>query len=229
MNNIGMATFTKNLQHSLAAASVFGAVMAAASPADAVAITNFTLEKIDPINTPLPSYVETPAGPLATQLTINNAAGTDLPAAGGISGNNTGICAYLQNSSGAGNRRCGFLGPTGATVDSSVTSIDLTFSRSVFLRSFEVAAFNNLTSATMTLGSTPFLITGTAVNPVAGNFLVSANTPITLQTSSAVFSSGQSGAIRISNIVVEDVPGPIPFLGVSAAFIYGRKLRKKVS
>jgi hypothetical protein len=227
MKTVAMDALTKTFQHSLVVASVFGAIVASGAPAEAVAITTFTFTDIDPINTPLPSYSEV-SGPLATRLTADNAVGVDLPPAGGITGNSSGICAFLQNSSGTGNRRCGLTNTNGGTDNSSVTSIDLTFTRSVFLRSFEVQAFNNLLSAQMAFGgSTPFTITGVGVNNFVGDFLVAANTPISLQTSSVVYASGQSGAIRIDNIVVEDVPGPLPLLGISAAFAYGRKLRKK--
>ncbi len=222
-----MDALTKAFQHSLVVASVFGAIVASGAPAEAVAITTFTFTDINPINTPLPSYSEV-SGPLATRLIIDNAVGTDLPPAGGISGNSSGFCAFLQNSTGAGNRRCGLTNTNGGTDNSSVTSVDFTFNRPVFLKSFEVQAFNNLQSATMTFGgSTPFTITGAGVNNFAPKYFVAANTPISLQTSSVVFATGQSGAIRLDNIVVEDVPGPLPLLGASAAFAYGRKLRKK--
>lgn len=224
-----MATvaLTKTCKCSLVVASVFSAIVASGAPAEAVAITTFALNEISPINTPLPSYSKV-SGPLATQITIDNAVGIDIPPAGGISGNSNGFCAFLQNSTGNGGRRCGFLNTNGGTDNSSVTSVDFTFNRSVFLKSFEVQAFNDLQSAIMTFGgSTPFTITGVGVNNFAPKYFVAANTPISLQTSSVVFATGQSGAIRLDNIVVEDVPGPLPLLGISAAFAYGRKLRKK--
>ena len=202
-----------------------GVVLSTASPGHA--FVNFSLEESSPFNTPSAQYTEDSSG---INLTIDNAVGTDLPTAGGIVGNAAGLCSFLQNANDSGGFRCGYNAPSGATASSSLTSFDFTFSSDVFLRSFNVSRLNDVNSALLSFGAQNFNITSTGVQNFSGNYLVARGTPVTLSTSSVVFADGfLGGAVRISDLQVEEVPGPLPLLGAASAFAYSRKLRKKIS
>ena len=201
-----------------------GVVLSTASPGHA--FVNFSLEESSPFNTPSAQYTEDSSG---INLTIDNAVGTDLPTAGGIVGNAAGLCSFIQNANDSGGFRCGYNALSGATASSSLTSFDFTFSSDVFLRSFNVSALNGVNSALLSFGAQNFNITSTGVQNFSGNYLVSQGTPVTLSTSSVVFADGLGGAVRISDLQVEEVPGPLPLLGAASAFAYSRKLRKKIS
>lgn len=201
-----------------------GVVLSTASPGHA--FVNFSLEESSPFNTPSPAYTESSSG---INLTIDNAVGNDLPTDGGIVGNGAGLCSFIQNSTAPGGFRCGYTSPFGATASSSLTSFDFTFSSDVFLRSFNVSALNGVNSALLSFGAQNFNITSIGVQNFSGNYLVSQGTPVTLSTSSVVFADGLGGAVRISDLEVEEVPGPLPLLGAASAFAYSRKLRKKIS
>ena len=202
-----------------------GVVLSTASPGHA--FVNFSLEESSPFNTPSAQYTEDSSG---INLTIDNAVGTDLPTDGGIVGNGAGLCSFIQNSTAPGGFRCGYSAGSGATASSSLTSFDFTFSSDVFLRSFNVSRLNDVNSALLSFGAQNFNITSTGVQNFSGNYLVSQGTPVTLSTSSVVFADGfLGGAVRISDLQVEEVPGPLPLLGAASAFAYSRKLRKKIS
>jgi hypothetical protein len=201
-----------------------GVVLSTASPGHA--FVNFSLEESSSFNTPSAEYAESSSG---INLTIDNAVGTDLPTDGGIVGNGAGLCSFIQNSTAPGGFRCGYSAGSGATASSSLTSFDFTFSSDVFLRSFNVSALNGVNSALLSFGAQNFNITSTGVQNFSGNYLVSQGTPVTLSTSSVVFADGLGGAVRISDLQVEEVPGPLPLLGAASAFAYSRKLRKKIS
>lgn len=204
-----------------------GAFLSVGSSSHAAVFGNFSLTNSSPVNTPSAQYTESSSG---INLTVNNASGTNLPTAGGITGNSAGLCAFIQNSADPGGIRCGYTIESGATSSSSLTSFDFTFDSDVFLRSFNVNRLNEVSSARLSFGgSQNFDVTSAGVQYFSGNFLVSAGTPVTLTTSSVILNGSTSGAIRISDLTVESVPVPLPILGAVSAFAYSRKLRKKIS
>jgi hypothetical protein len=216
-------TFTAAIKGALAV----GAVVFSASAGSAAVVTTFSLTNSSPVNVPTANYIESSNG---ITLTVNNAQGTDLPTAGGITGNTSGICAFIQNSTGDGNRRCGYIeGVAGTSTSSVLNSVDFSFNKNIFLRNFNVSGLNDVSSATLNFGSQSFTVTSAGIQNFTGDFLVNANTPIQLTTNSVSFNSGSSGAVRISNLNVEEVPGPLPLLGAASAFVYSRKLRQKIS
>lgn len=205
------------------------------NPAHAL-VSTFTLKNASPSNTPVSSYTETVNG---IQLTVKNAVGTDIPTAGGISGNANGLCVWLQNSAGPStpNQRCGYAISTvpGATVNSQLSSVQFEFDKPVYLKDFQLR-FNDVVSTDLVFtGPNSFTFAG-ATAPVMPtlfsfpvNFTLAANTPITFSTSNLTLSGGfTSGALRMSDFSVEEVPAPLPVLGAVAAFGYSRRLRQRI-
>lgn len=202
-----------------------------ASPAHAI-VSTFTLTGASPANTPSSVYTEMVNG---IKLTVKNAAGTDIPTAGGIAGNSNGLCVWLQNSPGPNppNQRCGYNDTVpGATVNSQLSSVQFEFDKPVYLKDYFLR-FNNVASADLNFsGPSSFTFAGanaTSTYMFPANFVLAANTPITFSTSKLALEQGfTSGALRMSNFAVEEVPGPLPILGAVAAFGYSRKLRQRI-
>jgi hypothetical protein len=198
-------------------------VMTVAAPAQAV-ISNFTLTGASPLNTPAPSYTETVNG---ITLTVSNAMGTDLPTLGGISGNPQGLCTWLQNS--ASTQRCGFNTGTGATTSSQLSSLSFSFDKAVYLKDFFIQ-LNDVTSTDINfsggISTTLAGISASSTQSLA-DVILPANTPIIFAAQNVIPGAGfDSTALRMRNFNVEEVPGPLPFLGVGAAFSMTRKLRR---
>jgi hypothetical protein len=198
-------------------------VVGLAAPAQAI-VSTFTLTGASPLNTPGPIYTETVNG---ITLTVNNATGIDLPTAGGISGNPQGLCTWLQNS--ATTQRCGFNPGTGATNSSQLSSLSFSFDKPVYLQDFFIQ-LNDAASIDInfTGGVTTSLlgITSSSTQSLA-NAILPANTPLIFAAANVIPNSGfDSTALRMRNFNVEEVPGPLPLLGLGAAFSMTRKFRR---
>lgn len=216
-----IATMTKKTLGILVATSVL-----CATPAQAATFI---------FNTDLPSN---------SNSIIRNSSGitltVDTPVTGytgpGVNTNSFGLCTWLQNSSAvSGGKRCGYTDtPSGQSA--TLTGLSFTFDQSVFLKSFDFTSFSGSNASTLTFSqgtnTQTFNLASTDSVPknqtFLSNFLVSAGIPLLLSSDGTL--SVQSGEQRINSLTVTtatDVPGPLPILGVIAAFSYARKLRKK--
>lgn len=190
------------------------------------------------------------------KLTVNNAQGLNQPIAasiatsgdgqGGVNTDiNNGLCVSYRVGPSNPGARCQYQEVT----DSSLTGLTLSFDRAVNLKSFDILRPGSVTKGKLlfTSGSLSQLLEFD--NPGGGEqdngivfttlsfpsiFSVGENAPIVLDTSSTEFLAGQSYSFRINNFIVEEtsgplpVPGPLPAMGVSVAFVFSRRLRKRI-
>lgn len=204
-----------------------GFVLAVASaPAQAATIFNFSTPTVVNYNSsalPLTSTVDGITG------SANTPVGTDQPANSLFNTNEFGLCVFYNNN-GSSTRRCGSTPGNGGTVNSTLTGLTASFDKSVFLKSFQVTQWQNLSSGTINFqagsSSQLFNLTGSSTEIFSTGFKVEANTPI-LITTTGIIPDSSSGAFRITAFTVEDVPGPLPILAVGAAFGWSRKLKNK--
>jgi hypothetical protein len=200
-----MKTTTQNFA-SLLLGSIGSFVLATVStPAQSATIFNFSTTEVVDYNSsalPLTSTIDGITG------SANTPVGTNQPA------------SSLFNTTNA----------NGGTVNSTLTGLTASFDKSVFLKSFEITQWQNLTSGTINFqagsSSQLFNLTGISTQTFSTGFKVDANTPI-LITTTGVIPDSNSGAFRITAFTVEDVPGPLPILAVGAAYGWSRKLKNK--
>jgi len=156
-------------------------------------------------------------------LTVSNASGTSLPGAP-INTNTLGLCSYALVGTSHG--RCALAEGS----DAELTGYILTFDTSVFIDSVFVSQFAGLSDGSFQIinNSTSELVSFSSTGTIAftGDFVAAANAPITVVTDGTPLAAN-GGNFRINNLTVTEVPGPLPLLGVGAAFAYSRKLRRK--
>ena len=221
-----MKTTTQNFA-SLLLGSIGSFVLATVStPAQSATIFNFstpTVVNYDSSALPLTSTVDGITG------FANTPVGTNQPASSLFNTSEFGLCVFYNNN-GSSTRRCGSTNANGGTVNSTLTGLTASFDKSVFLKSFEITQWQNLTSGTINFqagsSSQLFNLTGISTQTFSTGFKVDANTPI-LITTTGVIPDSNSGAFRITAFTVEDVPGPLPILAVGAAYGWSRKLKNK--
>lgn len=201
----------------------FALALTTMAPAQAV-VSTFNLTGASPANTPGPSYMETVNG---IKLTVSNAMGIDIPTLGGVSGNPQGLCTWLQNS--ATTNRCGYNPGTGATTASQLSSLQFSFDKPVYLKDFTIQ-LNDVASTDFgfTGGTTAsFLNVTTTDSHSLANVLLPANTPIIFSAANVIPTANfDSTALRMRLFNVEEVPGPLPLLGLGAAYSMTRKFRR---
>lgn len=160
------------------------------------------------------------------------------PAAGGLNATSQGLCAWSYTGTTGG--RCGYNVSDGASTGSGLTGFTLSFNQFVYLDSIQISQFAPSTGTTALSNATinfynpssgqtaAFSITGpnTTYN-FSTLFGVSAGTELFV-TTDALTAASNGGVFRIQSLSVSDVPGPLPLLGVGAAFGWSRKLRKKI-
>jgi hypothetical protein len=179
-------------------------------------------------------------------LTVDNAKGTNITTAvstlgqtGGVNTDiNNGLCVALFAGYNVG--KCQYVSSTPG--DPTLTALTFTFNKSVYLKSFDVLKVGGVESGTLSFTSSTSSETFSFLNPggadtangvvfrsfaFAPNFVAEAGTSMTVSSVGTVFSSGQPGSFRISNFLVEEVPGPLPLLGFAGAIGWSRKLRQK--
>lgn len=163
--------------------------------------------------------------------------GSFVPASGGLNASPLGLCAWARVGTVAG--RCGYNVVNGATEGSGLTGFKLTFSNTkennLFLRSFNISQFapSTLIGSSLTFSSgtssQTFAITGSNTSySFLDPFVVAPNKQV-IVTSSGFSTTDNGGTFRIESLNVEDVPGPLPLLGLGAAFGFSRKLKRKVN
>ena len=168
-------------------------------------------------------------------LTQSGAVSNNPPTAGALNEGVLGLCAWYQNNSTNTDYRCGSTPELGGSNTSSLTGFKFKFNKFVSLKSFDVVQSTNLSTGTITFTSgantKSFNFTGDSTLAFDTAFQVQADTDVTISTSGTLSNSadGNSALYRLNNLEVEEVPGPLPALGVLGAFGWSRKLRAKLA
>jgi hypothetical protein len=168
-------------------------------------------------------------------LTQSAAVSSDSPDAGALNEGPLGLCAWYVNNSTTTDYRCGSTPALGGSGTSDLTGFKFKFNKFVSLKSFNVTQSTNLSTGTITFSSGTnnhfFAFGGDGNLAFNTPFQVQADTEVTVTTSGTLSNSaaGNSALYRLNNLVVEEVPGPLPALGVLGAFGWSRKLRAKLA
>jgi hypothetical protein len=193
-----------------------------AQPVMAASIFNFS--KTPRVN--LASETFTDAG---VALTLSNSNSTGQFNNNTLNFNAVGLCAFARVGISRG--RCGYGNgdPTG-----TISAFQTTFNHDVFVKSIQVSDFssNFISSGTLEISTdninfTPFTFSG-ATTLVLGDILLAANQSLYHRTSAVFSKANQTAIIRFNNLTVHKVPGPLGVLGVTVAFGWSRKLKKRV-
>jgi hypothetical protein len=156
-------------------------------------------------------------------LTANGASGVNLPA-DALNSNSQGFCAFAEVGTSGG--RCALISGS----DAILSGFSFGFDTPVWLRSFDIAQFTNLSSGTISFQSgannQTFNLSGNGSQAFTGDFVVSNSVTV---TTTGVSLGTNGGVFRLSNLAVEEVPGPLPLLGIGSAFAFSRKLRQKTN
>jgi hypothetical protein len=142
----------------------------------------------------------------------------------------TGLCVFAVVGNGLG--RCGY-GATSPT--NGISSFQLKFDKPVEITTFDVSAFDTLSSGSIkfSLDNSIFNsvnVTGTGTQALANRFFAAANQTIYVQTTGTV-SGSTGGLIRLGSLTAVEqaqTPAPLPILGAALGFRVSRRLRKRV-
>lgn len=165
--------------------------------------------------------VTNPLGTVAGFTTLNSAS--------------SGLCAFADIGSTAS--RCNY-GPGGSAgnpgVDEKFNGFTLSFNKPGELNSVLASLLSAVSSPSITF--TAGTQAQTFSNFTQGQtlnfttpFSLAAGESIIVTTSGSGTGGNGSGAFRINNVNFTEVPGPIGYLGVAAAFRYSRKIKSKLS
>ena len=145
-----------------------------------------------------------------------------------------GLCAYAVTT--LETPRCGY----GKMRYGGISSFKLSFDKPVSIISFVVSTFNPIL---MSVGSVSFSLDGTNISSdtiftsiglvsLRSSLFAAANQPIYIRTSATTASGNSSGSalIRLSSLTAnEQVPAPLPVLGVAVWFRLSRRIRQRIS
>jgi hypothetical protein len=214
----------RKLSFWLPSLSVAAVVAAGSTPAFSAVATFDLRTSPTPVNgSSLDFYAPWYSGTI--KLTVSNPAGGPFPSAGGVNSSPSGLCSWAQNVAADMMQRCNYVDPGNTT---TLNGFDFTFDKNVRLKQFEVSQFVGLSGGSITFGNlSPITLSGTGVQVFGSDLFVAANTPITVTTSGTLSNPSNSGVFRMNNLLVEDVPGPLPLLGAGMAFQFSRRLRKR--
>lgn len=146
-----------------------------------------------------------------------------------VNTNPLGLCAWTKvGTSNGGLGRCGY--GTGDP-NAGVSSFEFKFDKPVTLNSLEISQFESPDISLGTIGFstdninfTNLSFNSTGVKPFSFNAM--ANQTIYVRTSATFGQGSDTGIFRVNNLNATEVPGPLPILGVGAAFSMSRKMRK---
>lgn len=198
------------------------------APAFAVQTVIFDVQKNPEVNQPTFSFTES-----GVTLNVSNPSGTSSGFTT-LNSSSSGLCAFADIGTTAS--RCNY-GPDGTAgnpgVDEKFNGFTLTFDKPGQLNSVLASLLSAVSSPSITF--TAGTQTQTFTNFTQGQTLTFAS-PLSLAAGESVFvtSSGTgtgangSGAFRINSINYTEVPGPLGYLGIAAAFGYSRKLKAKL-
>jgi len=214
----------KSLVRNLGVLSSLGATLSIASFAQPVmAASIFDFSKNPTVNIATESF--TSAGVTAT---LSNSNSTGAANNNTLNFNSLGLCGFARVGTSTG--RCGY----GSTVPTGgISAFQTKFNRNVIVKSIDVTDFSStflssgqLEISTDNINFTPFTFTGNTTLDL-GDIHVAAHQVLYHRTSGVFSQTNQTGIIRFNNLSVHEVPGPLGILGVTAAFGWSRKLKKK--
>jgi hypothetical protein len=215
------------------AVGVSASISMLASPDEVNAVTaSFDFSKNPAINYNTNSFTSVTGG---FNLIQSNAVFVDSPTAGPLNSAPAGLCAwYNNNPSDTTDYRCGSTPALGGTVNSALSGFSFEFDKFVALKSFDVTGAANLSSGSISFsgglhGTKVFNISGNGLQTFDSPFHVLPGTTVTIATSGTFANPSVSALFRINNLVVEEVPGPLPAFGVIGAMAWSRKLKSKLS
>ena len=167
-------------------------------------------------------------------LSVSNPSGT---ASGFTTVNSspTGLCAFLEI--GTTGSRCNY-GPTGSAgnpgVDQKFNGFTLSFDKPGELNSVLASLVSVVASPSITFTAGTQIQTFTNFSEgqtltFSSPFTLTAGETVFVTTDGSGTGANGSGVFRINNINFTDVPGPVGYLGLAAAFKYSRKLKAKLS
>ena len=216
----------------ISGSSTILALITFAGNAQALTVFNFTTPSTtNYTSNNLPSFTVN-----SVTASFSNPQGTLINQSALFNTNSSGICAWyaINNSTG----RCGALTDIVGSNNSELTGFNLTLSASQpqVLKSFTITNPQNVNNGSITFaqGSLSETIdfagsggtfTGGTFN--FSSFIAQSGTPILVSSFGTAVDASGSAAYRLTGLNVEPVPGPLPALGVFAAFGYARTLRKK--
>jgi hypothetical protein len=220
---------------SLLAGAFTVSALVTAAPVKAVSIFNFTTPVST--NTPSRTFIDDPTG-FSVTFDNSNSVGKNP---GTFNTDTQGMCvySYIGATSIGKPSVCNY----GRKVGSGITSFQLSFNRPALIQGFEIGQF----ASALTTNGKPVLRRGTigfsldninftsysfkSAGFVAADFAADPGQTVYVQTS-ARFRRGadpDTSVIRVRSFSVQEVPGPLPALGLAAAFGWSRKLRKKIA
>ncbi len=212
------------LSRNLGVVSALGASISIASFAQpTLAASIFDFSKNPQENFASDSF--TSAGVTAT---LSNSNSTGASNNNTLQSNSLGLCGFARVGISLG--RCGYgsADPTGG-----ISAFQTKFNRNVIVKSIQVTDFSSnflssgkLEISTDNINFTPFTFTGTTTLNLGG-IHVAAHQALYHRTSGVFSGINKTGIIRFNNLSVHEVPGPLGILGVTAAFGWSRKLKKK--
>lgn len=146
-----------------------------------------------------------------------------------VNTNPMGLCAWTKvGTTNGGLGRCGY--GTG-NPNAGISSFEFKFDKPVVLNSLEISQFDapniglgTIGFSTDNINFTNLSFNSTGVKPFS--FKAMANQPIFVRTSAEFGPNSDTGIFRIGRLNTTEVPGPLPILGVGAAFSMSRKLRQ---
>jgi hypothetical protein len=167
-------------------------------------------------------------------LIQSDAVSVDPPTAGPLNAGAPGLCAWYSNNPLSSTFRCASTPELGGTASSALSGFSFEFDKYVALKSFDVTGAANLSSGSIAFsgGSNAtkvFNFTGDGLQTFDTPFQVLPGTKVTISTSGTFANPSESALFRINNLVVEEVPGPLPALGVIGAMAWSRKVKSKLS
>lgn len=160
-------------------------------------------------------------------LTLQNSNSTGELNNNTLNFNNNGLCAFAAVGISTG--RCGYGSavPTGG-----ITAFEAVFNKPVAVNSFQVTDFSDLLSSASfevsldnnTFTAFPITSAGTVS---LGGVVLPANQTVFIRTSAAFSDANQTGVVRINNLNVTEVPGPLGIMGLAGAIGWSKQLKKR--
>lgn len=211
----------------ISGSSTILALITFAGNAQALTVFNFTTPSAtNYTSNNLPSFTVN-----SVTASFSNPQGTLINQSALFNTKSSGICAWyaINNSTG----RCGALNGIDGSNNSELTGFNLTLSASQpqVLKSFTITNPQNVNNGSITFAqgslSETFNFAGSGGTFNFSSFIAQSGTPILVSSFGTAVDASDSAAYRLTGLNVEPVPGPLPALGVFAAFGYARTLRKK--
>lgn len=214
------------------AISIPAFVSVLATPVDANAVTaSFNFSRDPSINYTTNTFTSQTGG---FNLTQRDAVAVHPPNAGPLNAGLPGLCAWYSNNPASSTFRCASTPELGGSVNSALSGFSFEFNKDVALKSFDVTGAANLAFGSITFsgGSNApktFNFTGNSPQIFDTPFQILSGTKVTIATFGTFNNLSDSALFRINNLVVEEVPGPLPALGVIGAMAWSKKLKSKLS